>query len=84
MSSILDPFACGFVKVGVYNILTEKSELKKQENQGKTYVKESKINTKIDTQFKINYKIFTDKFPKIIEHVRSIRKRHPETNEEIL
>ena len=92
--TIRDPFACGFAKVAVYNIMTRKHGIKKEKSEHK-YKFKSRIllqqydeyntyfNTEINTQLAINYKSFTNTFPKIIDNVRSLSKKGPEIKEHI-
>ena len=89
--SILDPLTCGFAKVVTFEYLTRNviknqnvapTKNAKGSNLKETY-EELQLFFGID-YFKINYTIFRNKYPSIIDQIRSIDKRNPDVKEHVL
>ena len=85
--------SCGFAKVAVFNILSTKLDLPKDEaeksNEYKRKVLKVKCNqyithfNKIDT-FNVEYRQFVQSFKKIIPNIKSLGKRYRHKKQEIL
>ena len=89
--SILDPLTCDFAKVVTLECLTRNviknqnvapTKNTKGNNLKKTY-KELQLFFGID-YFKINYTTFCNKYPSIVDQIRSIGKRNPDVKEYVL
>ena len=89
--SILDPLTCGFPKVVPFEYLTRNmiknqnvapSETAKGSNLKETY-EELQLFFGID-YFKINYTTFCNKYPFILDQIRSISKGNPDVKEHVL
>ena len=85
------PINFGFVKIRVYEILTEKSELKINDGEMEKHYrgrilseKYNILTTFFDNKYHVEYKTFIDKFPAIIENVKSIGKRPPNIKTKLL
>ena len=89
--SILHPLTCGFAKVVTFEHLT-RNAIKNQNvaptknakgsNLKETY-EELQLFFGID-YFKINYTTFRNKYPSIVDQIRSIGKRNPDVKEHVL
>ncbi|XP_057301437.1 uncharacterized protein LOC130635927 [Hydractinia symbiolongicarpus] len=80
-SSILDPLTCGFIKIGVYQILTQRHGLKKCDGETKKVftgrVLKHQFNKLLEVHSdlrSINYDTFRRCFPKIIDNIRALAK----------
>ena len=88
--SIVDPLACGFVKVGAFISLTDSFGLKKKEEEckkvftGNIFKEQFKMFNTSYKSFNISYKTFTDQFPKIVPNIRLIGKKSSKTKENVL
>ena len=75
--SILDPLTCGFVKVVVYEILTSKNNLTKNDGEaeknykGRIFLEKYKMYHELfGDEFDVEHKLFVDKFPSVIECIK--------------
>ncbi|XP_057299871.1 uncharacterized protein LOC130630393 [Hydractinia symbiolongicarpus] len=90
--SVVDPLCCGFVKIGAYVILTKDTPLKKQDNENKKVyngrVFKHKFNELKEKYSElvtgVDYNTFTRNFPKIVENVRGLAKRHTALRNKLL
>ena len=88
--SITDSLTCGFLKVGVYSILTEPHNVKKEDKEtkkvftGRVLTYQYERYQKNFPMFEISYKKFTDNFPKIIGVVRNLGKRYMLSKKKLL
>ena len=89
--SIIHPFTCGFAKVAVFSILTEIKEKKLSSDTQVAYMSrvrrrqfEKYNSTFVSENFHVDYKQFTDKFPKIVGNLRILNKRNRIIKDEIL
>ena len=89
--SILDPLTCGFAKVVTFEYLTRNviknqnvapTKNAKGSNLKETY-EELQLFFGID-YFKINHTTFRNKYPSIIDQIRSIDKQNPDVKEHVL
>ena len=89
--SILDPLTCGFAKVVTFEHLTRNAI----KNQNMAPTKNAKGSNLKETYeklqlffgidyFKINYTTFRNKYPSIVDQIRSIGKRNPDVKEHVL
>ena len=89
--SILHPLTCGFAKVVTFEHLTRNAI----KNQNVAPTKNAKGSNLKETYeklqlffgidyFKINYTTFRNKYPSIIDQIRSIGKQNPDVKEHIL
>ena len=89
--SILDPLTCGFAKVVTFEHLTRNAI----KNQNVAPTKNAKGSNLKETYeklqlffgidyFKINYTTFRNKYPSIIDQIRSIGKRNPDVKKHVL
>ena len=93
MMPLIDPFSCGFAKVAVFNILSMKLDLPKDEGEkwneynGKVFkVKYNQYITyfnETDT-FNVEYRQFVQSFKKIIPNIKGLEKRYGHKKQEIL
>ena len=93
MMPLTDPFSCGFAKVVVFNILSTKLDLPKDEgeksNEYKGKVFKVKYNQYItyfnetDT-FNLEYRQFVQSFKEIIPNIKGLEKRYQHKKQEIL
>ena len=82
--SILDPMACGFAKVAVYNIIsvTPKKLPNERETDFLSRIRSSQFRSYIDYfgeyrgNFEVTYKQFLDNFQKIVPNINNFKKRH--------
>ena len=89
--SVLDPLTCGFAKVVSFEYLTRHvikiQNVAPTKNAKGSNLKETdeelQVFFPID-YFKINYTTFRDKYPSIVDQIRSIGKRNPDVKEHIL
>ena len=90
--SLIDPLSCGFAKVTVFNILSTKMDLPKDEgeksNEYKGTVLKVKYNQYItyfnetDT-FIVEYRQFVQRFKKNIPNIKGLEKRYRHKKQEI-
>ena len=84
--SLIDPLSCGFIKVGAYDILTKKYNIKKQENETakdhkarllqKQHESFNEIfNVDENENLQVTHKQFVTNFPRIIKYMRDLNKR---------
>ena len=93
---IVDPLACGFAKVASYEIFTSKETPSNKENVGDKHYKARILQERYQrytnvfqledgkNHFLVEYKTFINKFPKIVEYVRTIGKKKPEIKKKLL
>ena len=92
MICILDPLTCGFTKVLVYELFTSGFGV---QQEGNKKVWQGNMNKKRFEKFQerypdyckndtSSYKAFVNKFPKIIENIKSLRKKDPAVKKSIL
>ena len=82
--SILDPMACGFAKVAVYNIIsvTPKKLPTEKETDFLSRIRSSQFRSYIvyfgeyRGNFEVTYKQFLDNFQKIVPNINNFKKRH--------
>ena len=82
--SILDPMACGFAKVAVYNIIsvTPKKLPNERETDFLSRIRSSQFRSYMDYfgeyrgNFEVTYKQFLDNFQKIVPNINNFKKRH--------
>ena len=88
--SILDPLTCGFAKVVTFEYLT-RNVIKNQNVAPNKNAKGSNLKETYEElqvfgvdYFKINYTTFRNKYPSIVDQIRSIGKRNPDVKEHVL
>ena len=89
--SILDPLTGGFAKVVTFEYLT-RNVIKNQNVAPAKNAKGSNFKQTYEELqlffgiicFKINYTTFHDKYPSIVDQIRSIGKRNPDAKKHVL
>ena len=92
MICVLDLLTCGFTKVLIYELFTSDFGV---QQEGNKKVWQSNINKKRFEKFQerypdhckndtSSYKAFVDKFPKIIENIKSLWKKNPAAKKSVL
>ena len=89
--SLVDPLACGFAKVVLYEVFSDDHKLKCLDNEpiknfkGRILKLQYNNNNQhfknCENQFSVEYKKFTDKFPLILENIRELRKKNSKEKE---
>ena len=90
---LIDLLSCGFAKVAVFNILSTKLDLPKDEGEKSNEYKGKVLKVKynhyityfngIDT-FNVEYRQFVQSFKKIIPNIKSLGKSYRHKKQEIL
>ena len=92
--SVIDPLSCGFVKIGAYNVLVNKYNIKKIPTESnKTFksrlydVQYGKFNEYFNTEnnenLRVSHKQFSNNFLKIIKYIRNLNKRYQHLKQEL-
>ena len=81
--SLIDPLSYGFAKVAVFNILSTKLDLPRDEGEKSNEYKGKVLKVKLDT-FTVEYRQFGQSFKQIIPNIKGLEKRYRHKKQEIL